>query len=1061
MKSDPAKGGETRLQDSGFKKKDKQNYFPQTQSLNARGGEPEVMKKVVNSVLASALALSVAPMVVGAEETPQVDPKFQNTINRLMALDLVKGDDKGQLNLDQPINRAEFATLMVRVRGLESGVPLSQYQARFTDILPSDWWSGYINVASGQGLVKGYPDNTFGPTKNVTYAEAATMLVRALGYEPAVPTTGWPNNYVAKAAQLGVSDGVNIDPGKPATRGDVFMMLNNSLTIDLMKQRSYGDTIEYREEPGTSLVQEYLNINVYDMDWVRNDKSNHSTDLPFVAGVPVVELGELKDDEVRFTSSKSLKGTYKVAKSLDVNQYAGQHVQVWVKKNDDFVVWMEESTDEEVVNGLIDTLYNKTTEIEGAADIPTDYDDFRVKLDNGSRYNVNKDTVYVYNYRSFKNDYEGFLEAIIQDSDLEAGAWEDFNVKAVLDGEGNISYLHVVDGKSGDMDTDYKFGSEVVKEVDVDEKIIEFLDSTDDLDLDDDREGLDFIVLRNGTKASLADIKPLDVVSVYYPVDDKEKKIIVAISNTVEGEVTEIDSRSESDNRVTIDGKTYRFRGDVTYSENGNKTVKTLTRDRILDLVDDTVILYLDQSGWVRHIELKDGSDKRSRSGVLVRDAYLDPKRGDISFDVLNSKGEVITLEVDDEDDFDFGDKKDRTASQVVAELQISNSKQPIFVEYSLDKDGDVNSVTVTKIGNNDFISAKDFKNNSDKDKEYVKVGRTTYDITDDTIVFDLTGALKEKGSQTYIDKAKLTTFDKVAEKEYPVYIKTDRGEVEYLFVVGDKQLASSGHIGVINRFIGGSKEDAVEFYGSKDRVVLDGNMTDLQRRVARKHAIYYELNANDELVVKSAETIYDNKKMEILLDYVGDDKNKSFVEAARADVVDGSRSVVYESEDGDIRYNISSDAVIYHLEDDKIVSRVAKNDIVIMIDSDDDDDRVDFIFVIDNARNMSKSDIEKILGQKPGEGPKDPDPVDPDPVDWAEDVTGQKKAFLGDTIMYAVTGKVTDSNVEEVVVTVAGNKKTVKVESDGTFTAEFLLKDDAADFEVSVEGKDAYKGKF
>ena len=54
---------------------------------------------------------------------------------------------------------------------------------------------------SRQGLIKGYPDGTFKPANQVSYAEAITMLVRALGYKDEFLSGQWPANYLAKAGE--------------------------------------------------------------------------------------------------------------------------------------------------------------------------------------------------------------------------------------------------------------------------------------------------------------------------------------------------------------------------------------------------------------------------------------------------------------------------------------------------------------------------------------------------------------------------------------------------------------------------------------------------------------------------------------------------------------------------------------------------------------------------------------------------------------------------------------------------------------------------------------------
>lgn len=53
---------------------------------------------------------------------------------------------------DRNMTRAEFAAIMVRALGLEPETGASS----FGDVNTADWYSGYINTASAYGIIKGY-----------------------------------------------------------------------------------------------------------------------------------------------------------------------------------------------------------------------------------------------------------------------------------------------------------------------------------------------------------------------------------------------------------------------------------------------------------------------------------------------------------------------------------------------------------------------------------------------------------------------------------------------------------------------------------------------------------------------------------------------------------------------------------------------------------------------------------------------------------------------------------------------------------------------------------------
>lgn len=75
------------------------------------------------------------------------------------------------------ISRAEFAALVVKALGF---APTSEDNKAFTDVQPSAWYASYIKTAVQYGIVKGMTDGTFHPNQEVTRQEMAVMLARAL-----------------------------------------------------------------------------------------------------------------------------------------------------------------------------------------------------------------------------------------------------------------------------------------------------------------------------------------------------------------------------------------------------------------------------------------------------------------------------------------------------------------------------------------------------------------------------------------------------------------------------------------------------------------------------------------------------------------------------------------------------------------------------------------------------------------------------------------------------------------------------------------------------------------
>lgn len=80
----------------------------------------------------------------------------------------------------QQITRVELAAILSRVITAKLG-PQTVQKAQFADgwQIP-EWAAEAVDIAASKGLIKGYPDGTFQPKKNITRAEAATMIDRLM-----------------------------------------------------------------------------------------------------------------------------------------------------------------------------------------------------------------------------------------------------------------------------------------------------------------------------------------------------------------------------------------------------------------------------------------------------------------------------------------------------------------------------------------------------------------------------------------------------------------------------------------------------------------------------------------------------------------------------------------------------------------------------------------------------------------------------------------------------------------------------------------------------------------
>lgn len=1016
------------------------------------------MKKVVNSVLASALALTVAPMVFAAEDTttaPKMDAAMEKTVKRLEALGLVAGYGNGDYGVDKTITRAEFATLIVRARGLEQGAKLAQFNSTFTDVRSTDWFAGFVNVASGEEIVKGFPDKSFKPQNQVTYAEAVTMIVRALGYEPSVKGV-WPNSMISKASELNIAKGIS-NPNNAAVRGDVFKMLDNALRVDLMEQVEYGTDIRFNVTDET-LLTKYLDVTVRDMEWAHDD-GNDPDDLPVVTKIPTIGLGELKSNEVKLNGKDAGLGntTYKVADGINPNEFDGQHVQVWIKDDkENVIVWMEGSEDEDVVMDRLDTFYLNGKAYSDPSNLSnSDLDDLKISMDgSGKSYKFTKDTKVTYNFQQYNDAVDG-LKDIIKDNNSDSGYT--FAAKLVLSDNNEISYIHVIDDQTMDKSRKgLKYGSEVIKKIDADKKKIENLDNHKFSDLDDLDEGIDFTVLLDGKPAKLADLKPMDVYSVYYADGDEDKLIVVANRTVVEGKVDKVVTRSSSDIRLTIGDKTYRMRQDgSTYSDNANKDVKTLSSkdwDWVSDLDGEDVKAYLDPSGRIRHIETSDAVNDRKLKAIVTKQATYNASSDEYAFVVMTEKGKKLTVSLDPKKIEDVDGKnfdKNGRDEELPNILKPSKDDDLVLLEVSLDSKGEVSKAKIVDTSKLKYQEGSAWDKLADEDDDAVGDA----EVTDDTAVFKMTGAI-EGNQRKELKSPGTVKFKDVADSSnLKVYylLNDDEDEVEAIFVVDGSGLGGDARFGFVKDFKTSGGADVITLLTKDDsgaliekEFKLDDDKDELvDKGIRRGDFIAFDTNSDDEIIVEDVEEVVDradtSEAARITLDE--DDWADNGIEDLRVAQVEDVDGNTIKTTGGNKLLTSSSTAYIDAFDDLEATDGVEDGQLIILIDSDDDGSRYDYVLIVADEDYLDENDIsedaiEEFLSQTPGEKPGNGGGDNWDAI--ASKLDGVFTSMGGGVYAYQVVAdlnsKVSEDDIESVELKI-GNQTLTQPEVKVTYT--------------------------
>lgn len=136
-----------------------------------------IMKKTM--VCAFAAIIMSATSVLAAPTFPdmpsgQMGIAIQNAVNN----GLISGYDDGEVKPNEPITRAQMATIITRAFGTKDNA-----QSAFGDVTPDAWYKDAVEKAVFMGAFQGDENGNFNPNKNITFQETYTVLARVFGYE--------------------------------------------------------------------------------------------------------------------------------------------------------------------------------------------------------------------------------------------------------------------------------------------------------------------------------------------------------------------------------------------------------------------------------------------------------------------------------------------------------------------------------------------------------------------------------------------------------------------------------------------------------------------------------------------------------------------------------------------------------------------------------------------------------------------------------------------------------------------------------------------------------------
>ena len=274
------------------------------------------LKRALSLALASVMLLGM--MVVGTSASyPDVTSKNnEEAIAVMQLLKVMTGDDKGNFNPAKAVTRNEMAVIMCKLLDLNT----KDYAGScpFTDV-PA-WAEPYVAACYANKIVSGTSATTYGGDATVTTAQAALMILKALGYFQYAADFGedWMVSTVKQASKIDLFDGLTSNANAALTRNDVAQMALNALEADVVDTDGNG---------GTTIKGEGFEISTGSAKYekVENTKFDYRKDVKASEDKVQQLVEKLFDKDVTKESENdklgrpATKWTYKDTKTKDIS----------------------------------------------------------------------------------------------------------------------------------------------------------------------------------------------------------------------------------------------------------------------------------------------------------------------------------------------------------------------------------------------------------------------------------------------------------------------------------------------------------------------------------------------------------------------------------------------------------------------------------------------------------------------------------------------------------------------------------------------------------------------
>lgn len=225
--------------------------------------------KLLKTVLSLFIFFIASKQALGQSfiDMPPSNPAYL-AVEQLKNIGIIQGYNDNTFRPDQKVNRAEALKIILKAGKIQVGTGL--FNSGFSDVPLDSWFSGYVMIGKILNIIKGNPDGTFAPSRNVNKAEFLKILLETfqVTLDTKIPNNNIaidvkPNDWFEVYFNYALTEGLiyknfqgQLEPQKNLNRGECAEIIYNMYVL-----KNGGESQRLLSQAESKLIDALIQIN--------------------------------------------------------------------------------------------------------------------------------------------------------------------------------------------------------------------------------------------------------------------------------------------------------------------------------------------------------------------------------------------------------------------------------------------------------------------------------------------------------------------------------------------------------------------------------------------------------------------------------------------------------------------------------------------------------------------------------------------------------------------------------------------------------------------------------